>query len=125
LFTKDTHLQDLYIKLSPAHLADLETKCLSFPSIQDLRLAYVCFQKGNSLPFETEKAQLTTRCLKELELLDDKGRVYSGQKRNPYSSNTLQKGLLEQYKLRTIINSYRYLSDNAFAITLNKLFSSK
>ena len=124
LFRKDSELQELYIKLSPAHLADLETHCLSFPSVQDLRLAYVCYQKGSTLPFDRAKATLATTALQELELIDEKGRAYSGQKRDPYSSSTLLHGLIEQYKLRSIINAYNYLSEDAFSVTLNNLFAN-
>lgn len=113
----------VYFDLSANKLAKLENLCSLFPNVQDLRLAFVYLQRGQTLPFHKDKAELCLHCLKEIELLDNKGFIQSGQKRDPYSSITLRKSLLERYKLFTFINSYRHFDEIAFAHTVRNLFS--
>ncbi len=113
----------LYFDISAIKLAELENFSLLYPSVQDLRLAFVYLQRKQQLPFGKDKTELCTRCLKEIELIDDKGLVKTKQKRDPYTSNTLRKGLMERHKLRSFINSYRYFEEEAFAYAVKSIFS--
>ncbi len=65
---------------------------------------------------------LCRKVLEELELTDAQGRTLRGQKRDPYSSATLLTGLMEHYKLTTLLKAYRALDDDAFAETVWTLF---
>ena len=84
----------LYFDISAAKLAELENFSLLYPNIQDLRLAFVYLQRKQQLPFDQDKGELCTRCLQEIELIDDKGLVKTKQKRDPYTSKTLRKCLM-------------------------------
>ena len=83
------------------------------------------FRRGQQpLPFEEVKLELCKRALEELELLDARGRPLRGQKRDPYTSDTLLAGLLERYKLRTLLKAYRGFDDAAFSHTVVTLFGA-
>lgn len=79
-------------------------------------------QRSTPLPYSEAKTQLCLEILRELELLGAQGRPSRGQKRDPYSSDTLVRGLLERYKLTTFLKAYRALDDDAFAETVWTLF---
>ena len=115
----------LYFVLSEVELVRLSNFLPLFPTVLDLRRAFVGLQRQNCIPFGGKKGELCRVCLEELELLDDKGRVLAGQKRDPYSSETLLKGLTEHYKLQTFINAYRALDEGSFAQTVTTLFGSE
>ncbi len=122
LVQSDSHL---YFVLSEVELVRLENFLPLFPTVLDLRRAFVGLQRQNCLPFGGKKGELCRVCLEELELLDDKGRVLAGQKREPYSSETLLKGLTEHYRLQTFINAYRALDEDSFAQTVTTLFGTE
>ena len=115
--------KSLYFDLDARALYDVEMGLNQYPSLQDVRRGFVCLQRGQSLPYEGHKADLVQKILRELELLNEQGRPLRGQKRDPYSSDTLLKGLLERYKLQTFLNAYRHLDDAAFAQSVHTLFS--
>ena len=112
----------LYFVLSEVELVRLSNFLPLFPTVLDLRRAFVGLQRQSCIPFGGKKGELCRACLEELELLDAKGRVLAGQKRDPYSSETLLKGLTEHYKLQTFINAYRALDEISFAQTVTTLF---
>ena len=121
LVNSDAHL---YFVLSEVELVRLENFLPLFPSVLDLRRAFVGLQRQNCIPFSGKKGELCRICLEELELLDGKGRVLAGQKRDPYGSETLLRGLTEHYKLQTFINAYRALDEGSFAHTVTTLFGA-
>lgn len=92
------------------------------PTLSEVRRAFVCLRRGTPLPADTPKAQLCRRILEELELVGPSGHALRGQKRDPYSSESFVKGLLERYKLQGFLKAYRALSDVAFAETVWTLF---
>ncbi len=123
------HLQEIvnsgitiYFDISAPKLAEIEDFSLLYPTVQDLRLAYIYLQRKQRIPFNKEKAKLCTFCLQEIGLLDDEGSIQSGEKRDPYNSEILRKCLMESYKLRSFINSYRYFEEKAFAHTVKNIF---
>ena len=122
LVNSDAHL---YFVLSEVELVRLENFLPLFPTVLDLRRAFVGLQRQNCIPFGGKKGELCRTCLEELELLDGKGRVLAGQKRDPYSSETLLRGLTEHYKLQTFINAYRALDEDSFAQTVVTLFGAE
>ncbi len=98
------------------------------PTLREVRAAYVRLQRGSPLGCSDAKAALCRKVLEELALLNAQGRVpgrFSGaQKRDPYSSATLVRGLTERYTFTTFLKAYRALSDAAFAETVWTLFST-
>ena len=112
----------LYFDLSAKALYELAQTIQQYPSLHDIRRSFVCLQRGQTLPFGPEKTKLIFQILEDLELLNDQNKPYRGQKRDPYSSETLVKGLMERYKLQSFLNAYKYFDDEAFAITVATLF---
>lgn len=108
------------------NLADGELRRLESlelpPTLREVRAAFVRLQRSSPLGCSDTKAQLCRKILEELGLLDAGGRVPRGQKRDPYSSKTLVRGLTERYTLTTFLKAYRALSDAAFAETVWTLF---
>ncbi len=112
----------LYFNLSGDALK--ETSYDLPPTLAEVRSAFVTLQRGTPLRYSEAKAQLCRKILGELELIDAHGRTLRGQKRDPYSSQTLVAGLMEHYKLTTFLKAYRALDDDAFAETVWTLFST-
>jgi hypothetical protein len=122
-FTSTFYLLSLtFFDLSSLKLHDLEQVANDFPTLNEVRKGFVFLQRGQSLPFSHLKTERIMTILQELELLSEHGKPYRGQKRDPYSSETLMTGLLERYKLQTFIKAYRYLDDVSFAQTVQTLF---
>ena len=111
----------LLFNLSDSELRRLEELELP-PTLREVRAAFVRLQRGSPLGCSDAKAQLCRTILEELGLLDAQGRTLKGQKRDPYSSKTLVRGLTERYTLTTFLKAYRALSDAAFAETVWTLF---
>ncbi|MEZ4608531.1 MAG: hypothetical protein R2865_17510 [Deinococcales bacterium] len=66
-------------------------------------------QRQQSQPFETHKAKLCLKILQELDLVDERGVVKRGEKRDPYGSSSLRKGPHRALsKLRALVNSYKH-----------------
>ena len=112
----------LYFDLRASALEKLETLAARYPTVRELRGAFVYLSRGQTLPFEAVKLELCKRALEELGLLDARGRLLRGQKRDPYTSDTLLAGLVERYKLRTLLKAYRGFDDAAFSHTVVTLF---
>ena len=128
LLTLTKPLQDLVSERNGLlfNLSDGELKKLDGlelpPTLTEARAAFVRLQRGSPLGCSDAKAQLCRTILEELGLLDAQGRTLKGQKRDPYSSKTLVRGLTERYTLTTFLKAYRALGDAAFAETVWTLF---
>ena len=114
----------LYFDLRISALERLETAAARYPTVGELRGAFVYLSRGQKPPFEEGKLELCKRALEELALLDARGKPLKGQKRDPYTSDTLLTGLVERYKLRTLFKAYRGFDDAAFAHTVVTLFGA-
>jgi single-stranded-DNA-specific exonuclease len=112
----------LYFDLDTRALIAIEKTIADLPKLHDVRRGFVALQKGLVLPFGEHKNALVKKILQELELLDQHGQVLRAQKRDPYSSETLLKALIERYKLESFIKAYKYLDDVSFAKTVHELF---
>jgi single-stranded-DNA-specific exonuclease len=121
-FTFNFQLSTFNFGLSSLKLHELEQFANDFPTLNEVRKGFVFLQRGQSLPFSHLKTERIVAILRELELLDEQGRAYRGQKRDPYTSETLMTGLLERYKLSTFVKAYKYLDDASFARTVYTLF---
>jgi single-stranded-DNA-specific exonuclease len=123
-FTRHSALgiQHFYFDLSSLKLHDLERTAQDFPTLNEVRKGFVFLQRAQSLPYSHPKSERVMAVLRELELLSDQDKPYRGQKRDPYSSETLMTGLLERYKLLTFIKAYKYLDDSSFAQSVKTLF---
>ncbi len=113
---------ELYFDLKPIYLHELSQSLAQYPQLLDVRKSFVFISRGQNLPYSPEKITLIMHILEELELLKN-GKALRGQKRNPYSSETLIQGLLEHYKLQTFINAYKHYDDSSFSQTVNNLFA--
>jgi single-stranded-DNA-specific exonuclease len=111
-----------FFDLSSTKLYALSQFANDYPTLSDVRKGFVFLQRGQSLPFSHLKTERILTILQELELLSEQGKPYRGQKRDPYTSETLMTGLLERYKLQTFIKAYNYLDDASFARTIHTLF---
>ncbi len=113
--------ETLHLDLEEA-LETLEQSSLTYPTLSELRRAFVTLERGQKLPYDDVKNDLCMRALQELELLDAHGRARN-RKCDPYQSETFLKGLLERYKLRGFANAYRHLDEPSFAKAVTILFS--
>ncbi len=114
----------LVFDLSPKELAGLEGLELP-PTLAEVRKAFGALQRGLPVPYTEAKTQLCLAVLTELELLGPGGRTLKGQKRDPYGSDTLVRGLMERYKLTGFLKAYRALEGAAFAETVWALFGAE
>lgn len=112
----------LYFDLDDAALGVVEQRLDRYPTVHDVRRAFVSKQRNARLPFGDEKNALAESILRELDLIDQLGRARRGVRREPLSSETLLRGLVERYKLRTFVDGYRLLDDSAFAIMVATVF---
>lgn len=110
-----------YFHLDQSAKAQLTKTLLFYPKLSDVRTAFVALQRGQLLPYAEQKNTLIMQVLEELELLKN-GKALKGQKRNPYSSETLLNGMLERYKLESFLNAYNHFDDASFAQTVRSLF---
>ena len=115
---------ELWFDLDAAALEAVERHLDRYPTIHDLRRAFVCKQRGAPAPFPRAKTALVDQAFRELDLIDDRGRLRRSARRNPISSPTARDGLLERYKLRTFVDGYRCLDDDAFAAMVHALFGA-
>jgi hypothetical protein len=111
-----------FFDLSSTTLYDLEQLAHDYPTLNEVRKGFVFLQRGQTLPYAHLKTERIMLVLRELELLSEHNKPYRGQKRDPYSSETLMTGLLERYKLQTFVKAYKYLDDLSFANTVQTLF---
>ena len=93
-----------------------------YPTVHDVRRAFVAVRAGRRPQLSEGAAELARRILEELALLDARGRARTGQRRDPYESETLVAGLLQRYRLETFLNAYRQLDDRGFARTVAALY---
>jgi single-stranded-DNA-specific exonuclease len=112
----------LYFALDEAALQALEARLRDYPSLTELRLAFVRLQGGRALPFTERKNALCRLALDELELIDGAGHPRRGLKRDPYSSQTFLAGLMAHYRLNTFLNAYRHTDEASFAHAVLTLF---
>lgn len=123
-FTSTFHLppSTFFFDLSSNKLHDLEQLANDYPTLNEVRKGFVFLQRGQALPFSHLKTERVMTILQELELLSQQGKPYRGQKRDPYTSETLMTGLLERYKLQTFVKAYQYLDDASFSDAVSTLF---
>jgi len=62
--------------------------------------------------------------LREVGLLDERGRALRADAVDPHASATLVAGLVQRYRLETLIHAYRHLDDDGFARTVATLYLS-
>ncbi|MEX2536187.1 MAG: single-stranded-DNA-specific exonuclease RecJ [Trueperaceae bacterium] len=106
----------LYLDLDDRALFEARQMANQLPTVADVRRGFVCLQRGSTLPFERAKADLVRRVLTELDLLDSLDRVRRGEKRDPHSSATLIRSLIERYRLVSLLNAYRTFDDEGFSL---------
>lgn len=111
----------LFFDLGAGEVAQLEQRALLYPSIAEMRLAFHYLSKQKPIPFVAQKAALCQQILQELNLINEYGRTIRGEKRDPYSSDTLVKGMLEGYKLFTFLSAYQHLDAAGFDTTVRRI----
>lgn len=114
--------EPVFLDLDEAALAELEERVRLLPDLHDSRRTWVFLSRGTPLPWSAERQQLLRQVLRELDLLNAGGRPRRGQKRDPWSSETLYRAELERFRLQTFLSAYRHYSDEAFATVVLRLF---
>lgn len=115
----------LHFDLTDAALERAVQRLDRYPTIHDLRRGFVARQRRSELPFHDAKNELVDIVLNELDLVDHLGRARRGVRRDPISSATLQRGLVERYKLETFLNGYSVLTDEAFDVMVETIFGGR
>jgi len=111
---------EVIFALDEAELARLMQLAAQYPSVHDLRRAFVALSRRDTPPFNGVRAELCRRCLLELELIDQHGRARN-LKRDPYRSETLMTGLIERYLLQSFVSAYRFADDATFDEAVRRL----
>jgi len=112
----------LWFDLNADAQAELERTARRYPTVHDVRRAWLAIRAGRSPGLGSDATALARRILDELELIDGHGRARVGARRDPYGSATLVAGLLQRYRLETVLNAYRHLDDPGFARTVTTLY---
>ena len=113
------------LALDERQLHAIEMDAMQHPTVGELRRGLVAVRRGAPLPFDPGKNERIHVALRELDLVDDRGharRLPNGAKRSPYASASLMQGLMRRYRLRTFVHAYRYLDDDGFERTAQRLF---
>ena len=113
------------LELDDAVLDSLELEAKEYPTVNDLRVGLVAIKRGSRSPFTGRKSGRVREALRELDLLDERGHVRAYDttvKLSPFESPTLLDGLVERYRLRNLVNAYRHMDDEAFAVAVMNLF---
>ena len=112
----------IYLDLDEVALQRIEEVALVHPTVHELRQAFVWLSRAAKPPFGKAKSELCRQILCELELIDSRGRLRRSAKRDPYSSDTLIKSLVERYTLLSFVKAYRHLDEAGFAAAARTLF---
>ena len=102
------------IQLDAVEEAALAREADAWPTVSDVRAAWVARARGQRPPLAPLLASRTDVVLRELGLLDEADRVVTGRKVEPYDSPTLRAGLVHRYLLQTLLEAYRQLDDAGF-----------
>lgn len=113
--------EPVHLELSPADEAALTTEASAWPTVSDVRAAWVARSRGQRAPLAPPLSGRTDAVLHELGLVDDAGRVVRGRRVEPYASPSLRAGLVRRYLLQTLLEAYRRLDDAGFERTATVL----
>jgi single-stranded-DNA-specific exonuclease len=105
----------IHLDLDEEAIVALRRAAQLLPTVADVRRGFVCLQRGSALPFQSATSALVRTILTELDLLDPLGRVRRGEKRDPHTSETMVRALVERYRLTSLCNAYRAFDDAGFA----------
>ncbi len=114
--------------LDERELTRVEDEALSFPTVHELRIGLTAFRRRTQDGIPEPKLSRLRLALRELGLIDDADRVVvtpAGHKVNPMESSSLLAGLVRRYRLRTFVHAYRHYDDEAFAVTVARLFGEQ
>jgi hypothetical protein len=101
------------LALTPSDLAALEAEANAWPTVTDVRTAWVARARGGRRRWRAARRARRRRPA-DLGLLDADGRVVKGRKVEPYASPLLRAGLVRRYALLTLAEAYRRLDDDGF-----------
>lgn len=113
------------LALDGAVTSELERAATEFPTLAELRSGLRAIMRGAPIPYSTLKAKRIGRALEELSLLDGAGRARQlppGTRISPFEADSFLGGLIERYRLRTLVHAYRSLDDDGFAESVALLF---
>lgn len=111
----------LDLHLSDDDLAALEAEADAWPTVTDMRTAWVARAQLKPLRYAEPLAGRVEAVLQELGAYDERGRVKLGRKVEPYDSPTLRAGLVRRYLLRTLAQAYLRLDDAGFSAAVVRL----
>ena len=108
--------------------ADAQAEALevarSYPTVHDVRRTYVALRRGSAPTLGARARRRAEAVLREVGLLDERGRALRADAVDPHASATLVAGLVQRYRLETLIHAYRHLDDDGFARTVATLYLS-
>lgn len=93
------------------------------PDVAAVRNTFAHLRNGTEPDYPAPKLALCRQILRELGLLSERGGVVNGQKRDPYSSETLLQAVMERYKISSFVKAYGALDDAGFAAAVLSLFT--
>lgn len=114
----------LFLDFDDEALREIGERVRLLPDLHGSRRAWVLLSRGAPLTGPEERQELLRQVLRELDLLDARGLPRRGQKRDPWTSETLFRAELERFRLQTFKAAYRHYSDEAFNRVLARLFSA-
>lgn len=109
------------VDLEEPDLARLEGEADAWPTVSDVRAAWVALGRGQAPPLVGPLGERARAVLDELGLLDAHGRPVRGRKVEPYASERLRAGLVRRYALRAFVHAFRHLDDAGFDAALRSL----
>jgi len=74
----------------------------AFPRLADARRAFVFRSRGRPWPWDGDLAERMEAILRELDLVDERGRARAGRRVDPYTAPTLLASLIARYALETL-----------------------
>jgi len=104
----------LWFDLDLEAQTEMQRAARRYPTVHEVRTAWATWRRGGRPQLQPDAIDLARRILGELGLLDANGEPHAGDRRDPYASETLVTGLLQRYRIETLLNAYRHLDDAGF-----------
>lgn len=90
------------LDLGPDGPRRLRALAATYPSVGDARRAFVLRKRGRPWPWDGPLAQRLERVLKDLDLLDERGRARAGRQVDPYDAPSLRRSMVVRHALDTL-----------------------
>ena len=105
----------------PTALRRLATE---YPRVSDARHAFVYRSRGRTWPWDGPLAARLEAVLRELDLVDDRGRARAGRQVDPYASTTLRQALVTRHALEQLATLLEALPADQAGAAIEALVSA-